>query len=88
LPRREPGQGPAIPRRRAEQPVGAAAVQAAGAAVLAGSAPVLAGGAPVLAGSAVQAGGETAVAVAAPPAGLIAGEGELLRLADSEEAWW
>jgi hypothetical protein len=80
LPRRQPGQErPRIPCRRTEPGDEAAQADPAQQA------------APADEADPAQQGAQAdppASEVAGPAEGLIAGEGELLRLADSEEAWW
>jgi hypothetical protein len=80
LPRRQPGQErPRIPCRRTEQADEAARADLAEHAAQADEADP--------AEPAAQA-DDPASEAAGPAEGLIAGESELLRLADSEEAWW
>ncbi len=83
LPQRRPGEErPGIPRQRTEQPKQAGQPQRAGQPEQAGRPEPAA----EQANQPEQADQDQQPASAA--AGLVAGEGELLRLADSEEAWW
>lgn len=89
LPQRRPGEErPGIPRQRTEQAKQAGQPQQAGQPEQADRTEQADQDEQANQPEQADQGGQSASEVAGPAAGLIAGEGELLRLADSEEAWW